>query len=76
MPKNEQGQVICMNQNTTVNNMSIHHMEKIPGNGVLPKSSSGPEGEPIIDTTVGMPLDIYVCRNCMYTEFYLKPAGH
>lgn len=76
MPKNQQGQVVCINQGTSFNNgTSIHQMTKVPGTALLSKSTTAPNGQPMIDGSQGLTLDVYICQICKYTELYVNPEG-
>lgn len=74
MPKNAQGEVVCINQGTSINGgSSVHQMAKAPGTGIISKSGSGPDGQPMIDRGQGLTIDIHICLNCKYIETYVNP---
>ncbi|MDF2931223.1 MAG: hypothetical protein K0R36_554 [Chryseobacterium sp.] len=74
MPKNAQDQVVCINQGTSINSgSSVHTMQKMEGNGMLPRRDKDTDGVPFLNPTKGIATDMYICTNCKYIELYINP---
>ena len=63
MPKNQNGEVTCMNHETQVltafPKIAVIHMEDRPESGT---NDGG-----------NFKFDVYICPTCQYTEFYARP---
>lgn len=70
MPKNEQGQVTCINEGKAINGNANHKMLKVNGQAALPRGEKQEDGRIFVDTTQVQSFDVYLCDNCKYTEFY------
>lgn len=75
MPKNEQGQVLCINEGTTVNGNQNHPMVKVEGNAVMPRGTRDQNGMIAVNQDQVQTFDVYFCNNCRYTELYNKNIG-
>lgn len=68
MPKNEQGQVKCINN-------SNHEMFENPGTVAVIEVKKNVNGEIDVNPTQFVPMKLFVCKQCGYVENYFSPMN-
>ncbi|WP_126651540.1 hypothetical protein [Chryseobacterium aureum] len=66
MPKNEQGEVKCINNDN-------HEMHIEPERLAMLNVTKSPTGENNIDANKFVPVQFHVCKECGYVELYFSP---
>ncbi|EFK36783.1 Uncharacterised protein [Chryseobacterium gleum] len=75
MPKNVQGQVVCINEGKTINGTQNHPILKVEGNTVMPRGYVDQNGMIAVNHDQVQAFEVYICDNCKYTELYKLPQN-